>query len=77
LSEAEIGRLFIAVLEYSAEGKLTELKGNEKFVFAFIKQQIDRDSQKYAEKCVKTKKALKNGGKTEQILSLIRTYTNV
>jgi len=53
LSEAEMGRLFLAALEYSASGKLMELKGNEKFAFAFIKQQIDRDSQKYVEKCSK------------------------
>jgi hypothetical protein len=59
LSEAEVGRLFLAALEYSVSGKLMELKGNEKFAFAFIKQQIDRDNRKYAEKC----RVLKENGK--------------
>lgn len=60
LSEAERGRLFTALLEYSGSGKLLELRGNERFIFPTMKEQIDRDKAKYAEKCsLQREKALK------------------
>lgn len=66
LSDAEIGRLFMAALEYSAEGKLAELKGNERFAFAFVKQQIDRDTERYEKKCETSKENGKLGGRPKK-----------
>ncbi len=63
LSDAECGRLFRAALEYSSTKKAIELRGNEKFLFGFIKTQIDRDNKKYAEKCDQNRNNGKLGGR--------------
>lgn len=43
-----------------------DLRGNERFLFATLKVQIDRDSQKYEEKCAANKKNIsKRWGNTE------------
>lgn len=47
LNDAERGRLFTACLEYSMTGKAPDLRGNERFVFPMIREQIDRDTEKY------------------------------
>ncbi len=51
LSDAEVGRLFRAMLKYSETGELDDLPGNERFVADTIISQIDRDKQQYAKKC--------------------------
>lgn len=40
LSDAEIGRLFVALLEYAESGVEQELTGNERFLWAVAKSQI-------------------------------------
>ena len=44
LSDAERGRLFIAVLEYARSGQLPELSGRESILFPVFQSQIDRDN---------------------------------
>lgn len=51
LSDAECGRLFKALLQYSAGEQLINLQGREGIAFDFICEQIDRDNEKYAERC--------------------------
>jgi hypothetical protein len=51
LNDAERGRLFTACLFYSMTGEVPELRGNERFVFAGMKSQIDRDSKQYEDRC--------------------------
>lgn len=51
LDDAERGRLFTALLEYSASGEERELTGNERFLFPALREQIDRDRARYEEKC--------------------------
>ena len=46
LSDAERGRLFTALLEYSRTGVAPQLGGNERFIFPLVKAQIDRDRAK-------------------------------
>lgn len=53
LNDVECGRLFRACLEYSMSGAAPELRGNERFLFPAIREQIDRDKQKYTEKCTR------------------------
>lgn len=53
LDYEEIGRLFEALLIYSKTGEIIELEGNERFIFPTIKAQMDRDRQKYLDKCKK------------------------
>jgi hypothetical protein len=43
LNDAERGRLFTVCLFYSMTDEAPELRGNERFVFAGMKSQIDRD----------------------------------
>ena len=57
LSDAERGRLFTALLEYSSTGIAPELRGGERYTFATLKGNIDRDAAKYNAKCVKNKES--------------------
>lgn len=62
LNDAECGRLFRALLEYSATGAAPELRGNERFVFPGMRSQIDRDIEKYKAKCARNRENGKKGG---------------
>lgn len=53
LSDEEVGRLIRAALIYSSTGVQTSLLGNERFVFPSVRSQIDRDIDKYKERCKK------------------------
>ena len=73
LNDAERGRLFTACLLYSKTGEAQELCGNERFVFAGMKSQIDRDCEAYKDKCAKNRTNGSLGGKanaTERYHSL-------
>ena len=65
LNDAERGRLFTALLEYSSTGVTPDLRGNERFIFPTMKEQIDRDMQKYEAKCNKNRE------------NVLRRYTDV
>jgi len=64
LGDAERGRLFTACLVYSKTGEAPELRGNERFLFAGMKSQIDRDCKNYAERCATNRN------------NVLRRYTN-
>ena len=51
LNDTERGRLFTACLQYSETGVEPELRGNERFVFPMIREQIDRDKNNYEKIC--------------------------
>lgn len=61
LSDAEVGRLFRACLEYSETGTEPELRGNERIMWPTLKHQIDRDANEYREKCEKLRQNGMNG----------------
>lgn len=63
LSDVERGRLFTALLEYSSTGAESELHGNERFLFPMMKEQIDRDSKKYSDRCKAQSENGKKGGR--------------
>lgn len=65
LNDAERGRLFTACLFYSMTGEVPELRGNERFVFAGMKSQIDRDSKQYESRCATNRKNGALGGQTK------------
>lgn len=62
LNDSERGRLFTALLEYSSTGIAPELRGNERFVFPTMKEQIDRDKAGYEAKCAKNRENSAKGG---------------
>lgn len=63
LNEAERGRLFTALLEYSSTGIAPELRGNERFIFPTMKEQIDRDINNYNDFVKKQSNNGKKGGR--------------
>lgn len=75
LNDAERGRLFTALLEYSATGAIPDLRGNERFIFPMMKEQIDRDTEKYDAKCAANKRNIDIRWNTN-VYERIRTDTN-
>ena len=55
LSDEEAGQLLKGMLEYSITGKQPKFKGVLEFVFIPIKQQMDRNAEKYAARCEKNR----------------------
>lgn len=58
LSDAERGRLFVAMLEYARSGEVPVLEGNERILFPVFKAQIDREE---AAASVKAQSGAKGG----------------
>ena len=57
LSDQEVGRLFRALMDYSATGTAPALAGRESIAFDFIAADIDQQREAYEEKCRKNKEA--------------------
>ena len=60
LNDAERGRLFTALLEYSKTGTTDKITGNERFIFPTLKANVDRDADQYSEI---SKRNAENGSK--------------
>lgn len=57
LSDAELGNLTRAIFDYERNGILPQDLGDkESLAFAVIKENLDRDRQKYEETCERNKK---------------------
>ena len=63
LDDAERGRLFTALLSYSATGETPLLTGNERFLFPALRGQIDRDRARYEERCAQNRRNGALGGR--------------
>ena len=64
LDDAQRGKLFLAILDYSEHGLLPDF--NDAVIdmaFAFIRDKLDRDSEAYKDKCEKRALAGSKGGK--------------
>ena len=59
LSDEEAGQLLKGMLSYSISGKDPKFEGVLEFVFIPIKQQMDRNAEKYAAKCEKNRENVK------------------
>ena len=51
LTDEEVGRLFRALMDYHANGTVTDLDGRESIAFDFIREDIDKSEEAYANKC--------------------------
>lgn len=71
LSDGELGRLFRALLEYSASGKVPELNGRESVAFDFMSANIDRDAESYKDTCNRNRENI------SKRYERIRAYTSV
>lgn len=55
LQDAEVGRLFRAMLIYAESGEVPDLRGNERFVWAVAKSNIDQCNKAYEKMCSRNK----------------------
>lgn len=77
LTDEQLGQLFRGMLNYFAEGKAPKFTGVLKFAFIPIKQQMDRDREKYDAKCEKMKaNAIKRWKSDAKAYNGIQTYAN-
>lgn len=56
LTDAEKGRLFVAMLNYAATGEIPDLTGAERVLWAVAKQSIDRQAEAYDNICAVNKR---------------------
>lgn len=61
LTDEQAGQLIKAIIKYEKAGEITKLEGMTKMAFSFIKQQLDRDSEKWKEEKQKRSEAGKRG----------------
>ena len=75
LSDSELGRLFRALLEYSASGKVPELNGRESVAFDFMSANIDRDAESYKDTCNRNRENIsKRYDRIRSNTSVFETY---
>ncbi len=60
LGDAERGRLFTAMLEYAETGEEPALRGNERFLWATAKKNIDNQRKSYDHQCAVNKRVATN-----------------
>ena len=63
LSSEDQGRLLMAIFEYVESGAEPQLEAMPLMAFSFIRAQLDRDIEKYAETCRKRREAGRQGGR--------------
>lgn len=61
LTDEELGQLMRAIIQYEKTEKIPQLDGIVKMAFSFIKQQLDRDKEKWQEEKQKRSEAGKKG----------------
>lgn len=71
LTDEQLGQLLRAVMEYEKTQIVPELDGIVKMAFSFIKAQLDRDREKYEDRCAKNKENGKKGGRPKQNQTVI------
>ena len=55
LSDEQLGKLFRGMIDYFVDGKCPRFTDSLKFAFIPIKQQMDRDADKYEKRCEKNR----------------------
>ena len=79
LPDDQVAHLYRGMVDYFVTGKDPKFSGVLKFVFIPIKQQMDRDSDKYEKKCERNRENVKKRWDREKDTTVydgIRTYTN-
>jgi hypothetical protein len=66
LSDAERGKLLIALFDYAENSSVPELDGIVKMAFSFIKAQMDRDNKKYGSICKRNQQNGAKGGRPKK-----------
>jgi len=68
-TEAEIGRLFMAMLDYARNGEIPNFSGNERFIWPTLQRQIQADKEVYADTCERNKRNGRKGGRPKTQIS--------
>lgn len=80
LTDEQVAKLFRGMVKYFKTGKNPKFTGVLKFVFIPIKQQMDRDAEKYDRRCEKNRENVKKRYERIQsntnVYDGIRSYTN-
>ena len=76
LTDEQVAQLFRGMVEYFTTGKAPKFSGVLKFVWITIKQQMDRDKEKYDAKCEKNRENIKAYWERTKENERIRTNTN-
>lgn len=66
LSVQSVGRLSLALLHYLKNGEEPVLKGNERYVWPFLRNKLIRDQKAYAERCERNRKNGQKGGRPKK-----------
>lgn len=61
LTNEQLGQLMRTIMKYERTGEITQLDGIVKMAFSFIKQQLDRDNDKWHDEKQKRSEAGKKG----------------
>lgn len=72
MTDEQLGKLIRAIMEYEKTRIIPELDGMVKMAFSFIKAQLDRDREKYEDKCAKNRENGKKGGRPKQNQTVIK-----
>ncbi len=67
LTEKELAAVVMAAMRYSKRGILQQLERTEQLAFLPIKQQIERDSEKYERRSAANKENGKKGGRPKKV----------
>lgn len=62
-SPEEVGNMVLALLTYLRTGEEPNFQGNERFLWPWLRQQLDRDRESYAKRCDANRKNGKLGGR--------------
>lgn len=63
LTDAELGRLIMGIIQYEKNQKIPELSGSAKLAFSFIKRNLDIDRKKYEKRCEQNRINGRKGGR--------------
>lgn len=66
LKDEELGQLMRAVMQYEKTGEVPQLEGMLKMAFSFIKTRLDKDREKYKNKCEQNKQNGAKGGRPKK-----------
>lgn len=79
LSDAQLGQLTRAIFIYARDGKIIELEPVVRMAFSFIRDNIDRNADKYQKKCEKMRENIKKRWEKKQADNVenIQKNTNV
>ena len=65
-TDAERGRLVSAMLDYARTGAIPEFTGNERYAWPMLQGQIQRDQQKYFDRCEQNRRNALKRSKAEE-----------